>query len=1050
MDSSFKYDSRDEWDAFPLILTRLGLRVRGHQLLTSVSAQCDPGELTCVMGPSGAGKSQLLRTLAGRLPAGAVVAGYAGVGGASILGLCPRTRRDLIGYVSQEPVFCSGWETMTVGAYLDYVAILQLGFNTDYSVLKAVELPSMCAEMQIRVLSGGEKKRLSIAADVILGRAHVCLLDEPTSSLSHTDALNLVRVVSRLTASTNCVTVATIHQPGDSVFTLFDTLVLLKSGRVLYAGPRTEVLEHLSGSALPDETQTTAEWLLDTVATMKMEAAVTMRGGDEDMPTTNDAKIVRNASTFDEWRREIMVLTRRFAATLFLDASFTATPFFIVILDATIRGLLMFNPSSSVAGAFTRLYAASISPTQSHQPSVPLVVWYCNTLAPSLSEMRNGRYRYGSFVVAVLVCVTARTVLMTIPTMTLYYWMVGWYPSEWLTTAVFEMFASHSLSVGAVLCAVVGGNPTIATLLYILALVLNYYLRGVYFSQRVMPTAISYFSDCLPLRWAADGVSTSQLRGRSYECKGDEALIYSPCPVRGGDILALFDMGETKNWVLRFGLFELACAVVICLVLDRIVMGRVRLAKKSTQVIVPENFEPCDAMDEQDDDHPKKAEEGEGDDSVGGDPKAHHLMTLLDRDVRHDCVPALNVEQLSVVTTSGKTLLRDVSFSASTASLTAIFGNSGSGKSTMLKAIAGRIPATGRMQRHPVAYVQQDAQLPEWLDVRELFAYHAELRGLQQEGIVDATIDFLGLTRVMKTKTATLSGGELRRCSLGVDGILSARPWLLMDEPTTGLSASDALRLTKNLHALADAMRWVVLASLHSPRVEIFLLFDAVVLLGKGVQPLVVLATSMSPWVLVDDVGIQVMHEMRCGKYAPLPALTALVAVNAVRLLVFAALPAVVPVYFLAGLRGSLSAFLHFLATTWICSMYGFACLLLLIGVYRTKERMSSWMGLALVTGHFSGLLRAIADYPLALRWFARHFGVFYFMVDVATTTQLPATLRCGGEEITVCPVRTKDYLRETHSYAQYGIRSRYLRSIIVVLVLGALGSLLIARQVRG
>ncbi|KAJ8598892.1 hypothetical protein CTAYLR_010275 [Chrysophaeum taylorii] len=115
MDASFKYMLRADWETIPLTLTCLGVRVGGHQLLTSVSARCAPGELTCVMGPSGAGKSQLLRTLAGRLPAGAVVTGWAGVGGASILGLGPRTR----------------WETMTVRAYLNYVAILQLGFTTD-------------------------------------------------------------------------------------------------------------------------------------------------------------------------------------------------------------------------------------------------------------------------------------------------------------------------------------------------------------------------------------------------------------------------------------------------------------------------------------------------------------------------------------------------------------------------------------------------------------------------------------------------------------------------------------------------------------------------------------------------------------------------------------------------------------------------------------------------------------------------------------------------------------------------------------------------------
>ncbi|KAJ8604890.1 hypothetical protein CTAYLR_004301 [Chrysophaeum taylorii] len=1174
-DLSFKYESQDDWDAFPLILTRLGVRVRRHQVLAFVSARCDPGELTCVMGPSGAGKSQLLRALAGRLPVGAVVTGSAGVGGASILGLCPRTRRDLIGYVSQEPVFCPGWETMTVGAYLDYVAILQLGFTTDYAVLEALELPARFVEMPIRVLSGGEKKRLSIAADAILGRAHICLLDEPTSSLSHTDALSLMRVVLRLTRRTNCVTVATIHQPGNSIFTLFDTLVLLKSGRVLYAGRRAEARGRLSGLAPPRETQATAEWLLDTVAVMKEEIFAVPEEDESYAPFTENNVIVRTAASCDEWRREVMVLTRRFGATLFLDPSLSAIPFFIVIVDALLRGWLMLDPSSSVSGAWIRFYAAELTPAQTNQPCVPLIVWYCLTLAPAVSEMRNGRYRYGSFVVAVLGCVTARAVLIAVPTMTVYYWMVGWYPSEWLTTAAFELMGAQSLGVVAVLSAVFGGSPTLAGLLFTIYLVINYNIRGVFFSQRVMPTVVAHLTDGLPLRWTNDGTATAQLRGRSYECKADEALIYSPCPVRGSDILALFNMGERKNWVLRFSLFELACVVLVCLLLDCIVMGRVKVAKKTAQGIIPGNFEVCEALDERhDDDCPKHEDDGK---IVEEDPDGHHLAELLTDVYSPSSVPALCVEDLSVITSNGTRLLRDVSFSANAATLTAIFGNSGCGKSTMLNAIAGRIPAVGRMERHPVAYVQQDAQLADWLNVQELFAYHSELRGfLQQQDIIHATMCFLGLTRVAKTKASQLSGGERRRTALGVDGILSARPWLLLDEPTTGLSASDAWQLIKNLHALALATRWVILASLHSPRVEIYLLFDAVVLLGKGgvcyysgprdevptsfkgndanaaeaimahlkvldaldddnskrqqkqplsrkvvalkppirpkatfahvwihcrrqcklarrdpglstvlfiqhaaisvmigfacsrldirlashardvvgvvtIQPIIGFVTSMMAWVLVDDLGVQIAHEVRRGKYAPLSALIAFVAVHAVRLLLFTTLPAVVPVYFLAGLRRTPRAFLHFLATTWICCMYGLASLLFMLGVCRNKHRMSSWMGMALFTQNFSGFYRAIADYPLALRWFTRQLGVFYYMIDVAVTTQLPATLRCagGGDEITVCPVGAKEYLRETHSYAQHTHRSRYLRSTIIVIVFGAFGCVLIAREIR-
>lgn len=86
----------------------------------------------------------------------------------------------------------------------------------------------------LRGLSGGEKRRLSIALE-ILTRPRLLFLDEPTSGLDSAAAFFVVTTLRNLARDGRTV-IASIHQPSSEVFELFDNLTLLSGGKLIFFG----------------------------------------------------------------------------------------------------------------------------------------------------------------------------------------------------------------------------------------------------------------------------------------------------------------------------------------------------------------------------------------------------------------------------------------------------------------------------------------------------------------------------------------------------------------------------------------------------------------------------------------------------------------------------------------------------------------------------------------------------------------------------------------------------------------------------------------------
>lgn len=194
----------------------------------------------------------------------------------------------------------------------------------------------------------------------------------------------------------------------------------------------------------------------------------------------------------------------------------------------------------------------------------------------------------------------------------------------------------------------------------------------------------------------------------------------------------------------------------------------------------------------------------------------------------------------------------DAAFEAAPRGVTALFGASGAGKSTVLAAVAGalrpdrgRIALDGRalfdaeagidlpMERRAVGWVFQDARLFPHLTVAANLRYGLErARGRPVRVGVQAVTAVLGIEGLLERRPRDLSGGERQRVSMG-RALLSQPDLLLMDEPLSALDAPRKAEILPFLETLKTAFDLPILYVTHSFS-EVTRLADRLVVMEAG------------------------------------------------------------------------------------------------------------------------------------------------------------------------------------------------------------------------
>lgn len=241
--------------------------VKRVKLLNSVSGYVKSGTLSAIMGPSGAGKTTLLSAICQR-NTGKVI-GEIHLSGRPV-------DRDLMmkmsGYVPQHDLAV---ESLTVKEHLTFMASMKMDRRVSYMQMHRIvnslilELGlSNCMEGRLEALSGGERKRVSLAVQ-LLTDPPLLLCDEPTTGLDSYTASSVVALLRQL-ASRGKAVLASVHQPASGIFELFDTVSLLvPGGRLAYFGEVNGAKNYFSQMGLTcPPTYNTAEFVVQQLNEM--------------------------------------------------------------------------------------------------------------------------------------------------------------------------------------------------------------------------------------------------------------------------------------------------------------------------------------------------------------------------------------------------------------------------------------------------------------------------------------------------------------------------------------------------------------------------------------------------------------------------------------------------------------------------------------------------------------------------------------------------------------------------------------------------------------
>ncbi|XP_047270110.1 ABC transporter G family member 31 isoform X2 [Capsicum annuum] len=908
-------------DVVESILTKLMIvRPKKHSLtiLNNVSGVVKPGRMTLLLGPPGSGKTSLLLALSGKLDSGLKKRGTITYNGHKLDEFCVQRTSAYISQTDNHIAELTVRETLDFAArcqgsskgFADYIKDLDRlekersirpnseidaymkassvggkrhSVSTDY-VLKVLGL-DVCSDTIVgsdmtRGVSGGQRKRVT-TGEMIVGPRKTLFMDEISTGLDSSTTFQIVKCLRNFVHLMDGTLMMALLQPAPETFELFDDLVLLSEGYVVYHGPRADVIEFFEslGFQLPPRKgiadflqevtsrKDQAQYWVDNSRPYEYisvhviaEAFRNSRFGQDvksflstpyDKSKGHPSALATTKFAVPRWdlfkacfSREWLLMTRH----SFLYVFRTCQVAFVGFVTCTMFLKTRIHPTDLVNGNLylSCLFFALIHMMFNGFSELPLLIF---RLPVFYKQRDNLFYPAWAWSLCSWILRLPYSVIEAVVWSIVVYWSVGFAAGAGrFFCYMFSLFTVHQMGMGLFRSlASIARDLVISNTIAAASLLIIFLLGGFIVPKDMIKPWWKWAFWVSPLSYGQRAISVNEFTATRWMEKttiGNVTL--------GHAILQSHSLPTTHSWYW-LGVGVLLLYIFLFSVILTLALAILNPIRKSQAIVSPEEIDPKSATDGS-----SKNSESNGKTKKRGMILPFQPLAMTFHNVKYfvDMPKEMSAEG---ITEKKLQLLSNVSGVFSPGVLTALVGSSGAGKTTLMDCLAGRktsgsiegdIKISGYPKRQQTfarvsGYVEQnDIHSPQVTVFESLwFSSHLrlpkEVNKEQREEFVNEVMDLVELDSLKNSLvgmpgSSGLSTEQRKRLTIAVE--LVANPSIIfMDEPTSGLDARAAAIVMRTVRNTVDTGRTVV-CTIHQPSIEIFEAFDELLLMKRGGQ----------------------------------------------------------------------------------------------------------------------------------------------------------------------------------------------------------------------
>ncbi|XP_073317568.1 ABC transporter G family member 39-like [Primulina huaijiensis] len=917
-------------NAIENVLVRLRIapsKKKNIQILKDVSGIIKPSRMVLLLGPPGAGKTSLLLSLAGKLDGGLRKSGRITYCGHELSEFVPQRT---CAYISQhdlhhgemtvrETLDFSG-RCMGVGTRYEMLAELsrrekEAGIKpdpeidafmkatsisgqrsslvTDY-VLKLLGL-DVCSDIMVgnemrRGISGGQKKRVT-TGEMLVGTKRALFMDEISTGLDSSTTFQIVKYMRQMVHIMDATMIIALLQPAPETYDLFDDIILLSEGQIIYQGPRENVLEFFEHLGFRCPERKGAADFLQEVTSKKDQAQYWFKKeqsykyisvaefadafnsfhigqnlGEElsipyDSAKVHPAALVKEKYGISNWElfracfsREWLLMKRNSFVYIFKTTQITVMS--IIAFTLFLRTEMPHGRLIDGGKFFGALFFSLINMMFNGMAELTLTVFRLPVFYKQRDFLFYPAWAFGLPIWILRIPISFMESAIWI---ILTYYTIGFAPAAGRFFRQFLTFFSiHQMALGLFrFIAAIGRNQVVAMTLGTFTLLVVFVLGGFIVSKNDLEPWLKWAYYVSPMSYGQNAIAMNEFLDKRWSTPNTDPR-FNETTV--GKVLL-----QSRGFYTEDYMFWIC---VIALIGFSILFNIFFIAALS--FLNPLADSKTITMDENDSKKKSSAfEDFESELKQASNSTVAHTakkgmvfpfqpLSLVFNHMNYyvDMPAEMKAQGLGE---DRLQLLRDVSGAFRPGILTALVGVSGAGKSTLMDVLAGRktggyiegsISVSGYPKNQETfarvsGYCEQNDIHSPHVTVYESVLYSAwlrlpvEVKSNKRKMFVEEVMELVELNPIRNSLVGLpgvdgLSTEQRKRLTIAVE--LVANPSIIfMDEPTSGLDARAAAIVMRAVRNTVDTGRTIV-CTIHQPSIDIFEAFDDLLLMKRGGQ----------------------------------------------------------------------------------------------------------------------------------------------------------------------------------------------------------------------